>query len=222
MPEIPDGIPIILLTGRFVVVDKPAGLLSVPGKGEANQDCVARRVARAFPQATGPLIVHRLDMATSGLLVLALDPDAHRSLSMAFERRAVSKRYEALLAGDLSTLGSGGNIDLPIRTDITRRPLQIVDDVHGKPSQTRWRLMGVEHGPTGPRSRVEFEPITGRTHQLRLHSATPQPRGLGCPILGDDLYGGEPAARLMLHASELRFPHPDGGGNVVARSPTPF
>lgn len=222
MPEIPDGISIVLLTGRFVVVDKPAGLLSVPGKGEANQDCVARRVAAAFPEARGPLIVHRLDMATSGLLVLALDPLAHRSLSMAFERRAVSKRYEALLGGDVSPLGREGEIDVPIRTDITRRPLQIVDDVHGKPSRTRWILRGIHDGPSGTRSRVEFEPITGRTHQLRLHSATATPRGLGCPIVGDDLYGGEPATRLMLHARDLCFPDPETGAEVRVRSETPF
>ena len=212
-------VPIVYQTGRFVAVDKPAGFLSVPGKGEANQDCVAARVRAMFPGATGPLTVHRLDMDTSGLLVLGLDEDAQRTLSMQFEARTVEKKYVALLGGDVPVrVGAReGEIRVPIRPDITRRPIQIVDDVHGRVAITRWRVIEVRKGVT----RVEFLPITGRSHQLRLHAA--HVRGLGTPILGDPLYGDPAAApRLMLHASFLAIDDPHTGNRVVVQSPPPF
>lgn len=209
-------IPVLTSTRTYAVVDKPAGMLSVPGKGEANQDCVASRVRATFPHATGPIIVHRLDMDTSGLLVVALTPDSHRALSMQFESRQTSKRYEAVVDG-LLTLDAG-EVDLPIRPDIDNRPTQIVDHTHGRPSLTRWRTIAQTHTTT----RVELEPVTGRTHQLRLHMAS-----LGHAILGDVLYGEQPrvrqlSARLLLHARDLTFTDPSSGELVRASSPTPF
>ncbi|MBL9031952.1 MAG: RluA family pseudouridine synthase [Phycisphaerae bacterium] len=196
---------------RFVVVDKPAWLLSVPGKAEP--DCVADRVATLFPNATGPLVVHRLDMETSGLLVLGLDPDAQRDLSAQFEARIVEKAYVALLAGDpLPT--DRGVIDLPLRPDLDRRPYQIVDPVHGRPARTAWRTLAHEID----RLRIAFEPETGRTHQIRVHAAL----GLGRPIVGDSLYGGPPADRLMLHAERLSFLAPGTSRRVEFVSPAPF
>jgi len=205
-------------TGRLVVIDKPAGLLSVPGKGPQNQDCAAARVAAAFPGASGPLVVHRLDMETSGLLLFGLDPAAQRSLSMQFEARTIGKRYHALLADDPREAGNPaeGEISIPIRADITRRPLQVVDDVQGRHATTRYRILGPRTGGC----LIEFEPVTGRSHQLRLHSASP--RGLGTPIVGDRLYGGIPAPRLMLHASWLEFTDVDSGERTAVRSPAPF
>lgn len=205
-------------TGRLVVIDKPAGLLSVPGKGPLNQDCASARVAAAFPDATGPLVVHRLDMETSGLLLFGLDPGAQRSLSMQFEARTVNKRYHALLAADPRDSGrpDEGEISVPIRADITQRPLQIVDDLHGRPAITRYRILGSHPGGC----LVEFEPITGRSHQLRLHSVSP--RGLGTPIVGDRLYGGPAASRLMLHASWLEFADVETGARTAVESPPPF
>lgn len=193
---------------RYVVIDKPAGLLSVPGKGEHNQDCAARRVQEMFPRATGPLVVHRLDMDTSGLLVFGLDADAQRELSMQFEQRKTDKRYVAVVDGRLGA--ESGVVELPMRADIERRPIQIVDHVHGKPSCTKWTLLAIEP----ERCRVELEPVTGRTHQLRVHMAA-----IGHPILGDVLYGPQPrtreaSPRLLLHASMLEFDEPGSGQRV--------
>jgi tRNA pseudouridine32 synthase / 23S rRNA pseudouridine746 synthase len=193
-------------------------MLSVPGKGPDKADCAAARVRAQFPPARGPLIVHRLDMETSGLMVFALDEAAQRELSGQFEARRVEKRYTALLGppagpGDLLT-AEAGEISLPIRADIDNRPVQVVDPVHGRESITRWRMLAREID----RIRVAFEPLTGRTHQLRVHAAA----GLERPILGDALYGGEPAERLMLHASYLSFLDPATGGRVEFRSPAPF
>lgn len=198
------------------MVDKPAGLLSVPGKGPEHADCVASRVRALFPHATGPLTVHRLDMATSGLIVLALDPGAHRDLSRQFEERRVSKRYLAVLAGDVPA--DTGEIHLPMRLDVDRRPHQIVDFVHGKPAHTRYRVLERRQTPQGSRTSVEFEPITGRSHQLRVHAA----EGLRAPILGDSLYGDAASApRLMLHAWWLEFEAPGLGGRTAFRSDAP-
>ncbi len=190
---------VVRATARYVVIDKPPGLLSVQGKGEANKDCAAARVRECFPGATGPLVVHRLDMDTSGLLVFGLDAEAQRELSMQFERREVEKRYVALVEGVMGA--ERGEIDIPIRSDIDNRPVQIVDHVHGRASRTRWRLLAVETD----RSRIELEPLTGRTHQLRVHMAQ-----VGHAIVGDVLYGGAErgAGRLMLHAAMLEFREP--------------
>lgn len=214
-------------TGRFVVIDKPAGLRSVPGLGETGHLCVAHAARAQFPHATGPLSVHRLDMATSGALILALDPEAHRVLSAQFEARAVHKRYVALLRGRVhDTMGeTRGEVSLPMRADITRRPVQVVDFEFGKPALTRWRSLGEELAFGETVTRVEFEPITGRSHQLRVHAShprEPQPGGLGAPILGDTLYGGGEAPRLMLHAHVIEFDDPGTRERIRVESPVPF
>lgn len=208
-------LPILHQSPRYVVIDKPSGLLSVPGKGKANQDCVAARVARLFPAATGPLIVHRLDMDTSGLIVLGLDPDAQRDLSGQFERREVDKAYVALVEGLVRV--NSGTIDVPMRTDIDNRPYQIIDYVHGKPSLTHWTVLALETD----RTRLRMVPHTGRTHQLRVHAAH-----MGHPIIGDVLYGTvtdrDRAGRLMLHAAELAFREPGTNRPVRFESRPPF
>lgn len=218
----PLPLDILHATDRYAVIVKPSGLLSVPGKTIA--DCVAARVQAHFPNATGPLTVHRLDMETSGLIVFGLDPAAQRDLSMQFERRSVEKKYIAVLAGVLDR--DEGEITLPIRADLSRRPLQIVDFVQGYPSTTRYRVHSrdAEHRTT----RIEFTPITGRSHQLRLHSAAAKeidgkPGGLGIPILGDPLYGDPSSApRLLLHASCLALDEPGLGKRVEFVSEAPF
>ena len=191
-----------------LVLDKPAGLLSVPGRGEDKQDCLSRRVQVRYPDA---LIVHRLDMATSGLMLMARGIAMQRALSRLFERREVYKRYLAVVAGlPAQTPGPDGwsLIDLPIGVDWPRRPLRIIDAERGKASQTRWRAVAFDENANS--TRVELEPLTGRSHQLRVHL-----QALGHPILGDALYAPEPvrarAARLLLHASILRFEHPQSG-----------
>lgn len=210
-----DDPSVILERDRFVVVDKPAGMLSVPGKGPEKADCAVARVRAMFPRATGPVVVHRLDMDTSGAIVFALDDETQRALSRQFESRTVGKRYGALLAGEIDH--DEGVIDLPIRADIENRPMQIHDPERGKPSVTRYRVLERSGGTT----RVEFTPITGRSHQLRVHAA--HELGLGCPILGDVLYGdGASAPRLMLHATGLSFDDPETGERVEARSGVPF
>lgn len=168
-----------------------------------------------FPDATGPLTIHRLDMDTSGLIVVALDPETQRAISMQFEARKVEKTYVALLAGEVA--GESGTIDEPLRTDIDNRPYQVIDHTHGRPARTDWRVLGREID----RTRVEFNPRTGRTHQLRVHAA--HRRGLNCPILGDRLYGDKDSApRLMLHATSLSFIDPETDRRIDFVSPVPF
>ncbi len=201
---------------RVVVVDKPAGLLSVPGKGEANQDCAVARVRAMFPSATGPMVVHRLDMDTSGLLIVALDPEAQRELSMQFERREVEKSYTALVDGTVPL--ESGTIDVPIRMDPANRPYQVVDRSHRRPAVTCYKVLAYETD----RTRLELIPMTGRTHQLRVHCAH-----MGHPILGDVLYGPQPrtaesAPRLMLHAGMLAFTDPESGRRLRVVRPAPF
>lgn len=220
---------IVHATGAWVVVEKPAGLLSVPGKGPDKADCVPARVAAMFPAATGPLVVHRLDMDTSGLLVVGLTPEAQRALSWQFEERSVRKAYVALVDGSIDGPAEGV-IDLPMRLDPHHRPWQVIDYVHGRPALTRWRVMSIE----ARRTRLRLEPQTGRSHQLRLHCATAQALGgLGRAIVGDVLYGcGYRAAdavgrlvagpRLMLHASELEFTDPETGERVSIESKAEF
>lgn len=202
----------------LLVLHKPPGLLSVPGRGEDKQDCLSRRVQSLYPDA---LVVHRLDMATSGLMLMARGAAMQRAMNRQFERREVHKRYVALVDGWLapaSTADGWGLIDLPIAPDWPRRPLRIIDAA-GKPSQTRWRSMGfaVATGST----RVELEPVTGRSHQLRVHL-----QALGHPILGDALYAPEAvlarAPRLLLHACRVQLLHPASGALVSFESPPDF
>ncbi len=204
---------VVQATPRYVVIDKPAGMLSVEGKGEHNKDCAAARVRECFAGATGPLVVHRLDMDTSGLLVFGLDAEAQRELSMQFQNREVQKRYVALVEGVMGA--ERGEIDVAMRADVENRPRQVVDVERGRASVTKWRLLSVEVD----RSRVELEPLTGRTHQLRVHMAH-----VGHAIVGDVLYGnGERGGeRLMLHASWLRFRAPGSGEWVEVGSGVGF
>lgn len=198
----------------LVVADKPAGLLSVPGRGADKADCLVARVQAVHADA---LAVHRLDMATSGLIVLARGAAMHRALSMAFAGRQVHKRYEAVVDGLL--VGDEGEIDLPLIADWPNRPRQMVDHAIGKPSLTRWRVIGRD--AAAGRTRVALFPVTGRSHQLRVHLSA-----IGHAILGDDLYAPPLAAtatpRLLLHASELRLAHPVTGEALAFDCPVPF
>jgi tRNA pseudouridine32 synthase / 23S rRNA pseudouridine746 synthase len=209
-------------TDRYAVIDKPSGLLSVPGIGPHKADCVIARVAAMFPHARGPMMVHRLDMETSGLIVVALDPDAQRDLSAQFEARSVTKRYLALLVG--TPPAREGQVAVPIRLDVERRPYQIADFERGRPALTGYRVLSQD----GPFARVEFTPLTGRTHQIRVHAALPplidgRPGGLGCPVAGDPLYGEAGSyPRLALHAAYLAFAEPGSGIPLEFSSTPPF
>jgi tRNA pseudouridine32 synthase/23S rRNA pseudouridine746 synthase len=210
-----EHLEVVYADASIVVVNKPAGLLSIPGKGPDKQDCVVGRVRARFPEATGPLAAHRLDMATSGLMVLGLTPETHRALSIQFQNRSTSKTYIAVLEGE--PVEEHGVVELPFRVDLDNRPYQILDPIHGKMGKTLWRKLAKE----GERCRVEFTPITGRTHQLRVHSA--HSAGLGRPIVGDPLYGNpDLAERLLLHASQLNFTHPVTDRPLAFHSPAPF
>lgn len=209
------SLTIIHVDPEFVVVDKPAGLLSVPGRGPDKQDCVARRMLDLFPDCPEQPSVHRLDMDTSGLMVLARTVDTHRVLSRQFAERRVHKKYQAVLNGVVKE--EQGRIELSFRLDPANRPHQVYDPVRGKTGITRWRRVSVEDGKT----RVEFIPLTGRTHQLRLHAA--HPMGLGCPIVGDRLYGSRKSEeRMLLHAAFLQFFHPRTEEEVEFYSEVPF
>ena len=201
----------------LLVLDKPAGLLSVPGRGEDKQDCLSARAQRRYPDA---LIVHRLDMATSGLMILARSSGAQRSLNDAFANRQVSKRYIAVVDGLLAApADEWGVIDLPIRVDWPNRPRRVIDHEDGKPSSTRWRVLA--HNLAEQTTRVELEPITGRSHQLRVHLLA-----LGHAILGDALYANPRVQalshRLLLHACSLELQHPVTGQTMRFFSPIPF
>lgn len=200
----------------LLVLVKPAGLLCAPGRGDDKQDCLVSRARRHWLDA---LLVHRLDLATSGLVLLARGAEVHAALSAAFRERQVAKAYEALVHGPLP--GESGEIDLPLAADWPRRPLQKVCHETGKPSLTRWRWLAGEGGRDGNAGadRVALEPVTGRSHQLRVHLAA-----IGCPIVGDPLYGrpGDRAPRLMLHATRLAFRHPVTGQALELASPAPF
>ena len=234
LPDLHDrpGVQLVAESPNLLVFNKPAGLLSVPGKGEALQDCLSARVQALWPEA---LVVHRLDMSTSGLLVMARGAAAQRSLSAAFAARLTHKRYEAVVwghltakphdAGDDAQVDSDGEadaggwhtIDLPLIVDWPNRPRSIVSHELGKPSITHWRVM--QHGPSS--TRVALTPVTGRSHQLRVHM-----QALGHPILGDALYATPQALaaspRLLLHATELSLPEPDTGEMLHFHSSAPF
>jgi tRNA pseudouridine32 synthase / 23S rRNA pseudouridine746 synthase len=195
----------------LIAVDKPAGLLSVPGRSEAHRDCVAARVQAEVPDA---LVVHRLDQATSGVMLFGRGTAAQRVLSMAFAERRVAKRYEAIVHGLVGD--DKGEIDLPLLTDWPNRPRQKVDHEKGKPSLTRWRVLSRD--VASKTTRLQLEPVTGRSHQLRVHLAA-----IGHAIVGDTLYAhAATEPRLMLHACELRLPHPGDGRTLAIISSLPF
>jgi len=211
------GLDVVHLDEAMVVLNKPAGLLSVPGRGDDRQDCLALRVQQRWADA---LIVHRLDMATSGLLVMGRGAAMQRALSLAFEQRLADKRYEAIVHGVVAD--DAGEIDLPLITDWPHRPRQMVCFERGKPSLTRFTV--VSRDEVAQRTRVSLEPVTGRSHQLRVHLLA-----LGHPIVGDELYapqgvglGADATVRMHLHAAELGLPHPLSGEPMRWRSEVPF
>jgi tRNA pseudouridine32 synthase/23S rRNA pseudouridine746 synthase len=196
---------------EILVVNKPAGLLSVPGKGEHLSDCLLSRVQAAFPDA---LLVHRLDRDTSGVMIFALTPHAQRHLGLQFEKRQTKKVYVARVWGEVEE--KTGTVDLPLIVDWPNRPRQKVDHAEGRPAVTDWRVVRRDAGTT----RVRLYPHTGRSHQLRVHMAA-----IGHPILGDPFYADGPARnfpRLMLHSESLRIRHPDGGVGMSFTAKAPF
>lgn len=204
----------------LLVVDKPAGLLAVPGRGEAGHHNLAAQVQARFADA---LVVHRLDMATSGLMLFARGNAMQSALNRAFAQRQMAKRYEAVVTGDVS--GDSGSIDQALAADWPNRPRQMVDPTHGKPALTQWQVLqrGVllpgQPNRTGGATRLSLQPVTGRSHQLRVHLLW-----LGHPIVGDALYGPQPPLgdRLLLHASALQFLHPASGQPCIFQSQVPF
>ena len=213
-PPPPAPLEVIYQDEALLVVDKPAGLLSVPGRGDGRQDCLASRAQQVVPDA---LIVHRLDMATSGLLVLARGAAMQRHVSQLFHDRQIHKQYEAVLHGLMPE--DEGEVDLPLVTDWPRRPKQMVCHERGKPSRTLFKVLARDAAQD--QTRVALEPITGRSHQLRVHMLA-----LGHPIVGDPLYGDamvqQRFARLMLHASKLAMPHPLTGQWLTLERAAPF
>ncbi len=221
--------PILHHDERLLVVNKPSGLLSVPGIGPEKADCLVARIQTEYPEAR---TVHRLDRDTSGVIIYGLDKDSHRELSRQFQDREVEKTYHALVGGHLAK--DQGHIDLPIRKDLEDTPRQIVDHEHGRPSQTDWSvtsrgLLGdldetlatSGEDPSLAITRLELAPRTGRSHQLRLHL-----KSIGHPILGDDLYAPPPlvgaTTRLCLHATRLWFVHPETAAPMSFVCPPPF
>lgn len=223
----------------FIVIDKPSGLLAVPGIGEHKADCARSRVAAMEPDATGSMTCHRLDLSTSGLMIMALDPVTHKVLSQQFERRQIKKRYVALVEGHVQR--EAGLIDVPMRKDMDAAPCQLVDWDRGKASTTEFVVQAHEQRAGRDVTRVVLNPRTGRTHQLRVHCAHPRIKtageppsdarraGFGTPIIGDELYGDgadetKPggAPRLMLHAALLTIFHPHAWTRMSFRSPPPF
>lgn len=203
---------------HLLVLEKPSGLLCVPGRGPDKQDCLSTRALQIWPDA---LVVHRLDQPTSGLVLMARNAKAQRALSQAFAERHVLKTYVAVVQGDVATqdeptASAWSAIDLPIAADWPRRPLRVIDHQYGKASTTHWRkALGIAMEGA---SRLELQPLTGRTHQLRVHLAA-----IGHPILGDALYGDAGSAlRLLLHASELGFNHPASGESLKFSSAAAF
>ncbi len=212
--EIAD-VPVLHVDEDLIVLDKPAGLLAVPGRGPDKQDCLSARVQGRWPDAR---VVHRLDMATSGLMLMARQAQSQRWLSQAFEARKVHKQYLAVVHGVVDArYGEQWHcIDLPLAADWPQRPRQRIDEHQGRPSQTRWQVLERKTQTT----RLLLEPITGRSHQLRVHL-----QALGHPIVGDALYGPDrpaPEARLLLHAHRLNLPHPRSGEPLSFESLAPF
>ncbi len=196
---------------EVLLVDKPAGLLSVPGKGPHLADCLITRVQAVFPDA---LLIHRLDRDTSGVMIFALTRHAQRHLGLQFEKRMTKKTYVARVWGEMKE--RTGTVDLPLIVDWPNRPLQMVDHENGKQAVTDWRVVRTNDGET----RVRMMPKTGRSHQLRVHMLS-----LGHPILGDPFYAQGPARdypRMMLHSETLQFRHPDGGKGTRITAKCPF
>ncbi len=210
-PAVGKSFDIVYEDDEIVVVNKPEEFLSVPGK--FIEDSVYTRIQARYPDATGPLIIHRLDMSTSGLLILALTAESNKHIQKQFIDRTVKKRYTALLDGEIT--GESGDISLPLRGDITDRPRQLVCHEHGRNAETHWQVVGTHNGKT----KVHLYPKTGRTHQLRVHCAHPQ--GLCVPIRGDDLYGYK-RERLHLHAGYLQLIHPTTGEWMEFEVPSEF
>jgi tRNA pseudouridine32 synthase/23S rRNA pseudouridine746 synthase len=210
--KIPSHLSIVYADDRVLALSKPSGLLSVPGKAEDNKDCLETRAKNKFETAR---IVHRLDMETSGILIFAMDAEAHRHLGLQFERRKTSKTYIARITGNPKE--NSGEISLPLRCDWPNRPKQMVDHELGKHAQTFWEIIEREDNV----ARIKLTPVTGRSHQLRVHM-----QQLGHPILGDKLYAPEDvitaAPRLQLHAEKLEFHHPDDGRIISLYDPCPF
>ena len=206
--------PIIFQDDFIVAFDKPSGLLSVPGIGPEKADCLVSRAQEVLPEAR---IVHRLDRDTSGVIVLARDADTHRELSRQFHDRETEKTYCAVVSGKV--LGEDGVVEAPLRKDLENPPRHLVDHVQGKPARTDW--LGLRRAESPPRTMLRFTPVTGRTHQLRIHACV-----LGHPIIGDDLYAPREVVdlgdRLMLHAAELIVTHPETGERLELTAPVPF
>lgn len=206
---------VLFVDSEIVVVEKPGGLLSVPGRGPEKQDCVVNRLRHIYPDMIAQPAVHRLDMHTSGVMVLARTRHAQRNLFRQFEQRLPEKTYHALVEGCISE--EKGIIELPFRLDPDNRPYQIYDPVHGKTGVTHWKKIQTE----GQSTRIEFHPLTGRTHQLRLHAA--HRLGLNAPIIGDALYGqGKEGDQMMLHATSLSIYHPLSNKKLIFTSNVPF
>ncbi len=205
-----EGVRVLHVDDHLIVAEKPAGLLSVPGRGEAGLVNLASHLQAMWPDA---LVVHRLDMGTSGLMLLARGLEAQRKLSAAFEQRAVGKRYEAVVEGVIEA--EEGRIAAPLMADWPNRPRQKVDAEHGKPSLTYWQVLA----RTAETTRVSLKPVTGRSHQLRVHL-----QHIGHPIRGDELYAPLPlrAERLLLHAAEISFAHPASASTMHFVSAAPF
>jgi tRNA pseudouridine32 synthase / 23S rRNA pseudouridine746 synthase len=197
---------------HLVVIDKPPGLLSVPGRGPDKQDCAASRLQALVSDAR---VVHRLDCATSGVMLFAIGADMQRALSRLFHDREVHKEYIALVEGRVGD--ETGTIDIALRGDPATRPVQVIDELNGKPALTHWQLIS----RTKAASRLRLLPQTGRTHQLRVHCMA-----LGHPIIGDRLYNknacGETGERMMLHAASLRFTHPASGADMLFEAACEF
>ena len=212
-----DGLSVLYADAAILVLDKPAGLLSVPGRGPDKQDCLSARAQRLYP---GALIVHRLDMATSGLMLMARGAETQCLLSAAFAARTISKSYVAVVDGLVPPPAQAwGVIDLPIAVDWPNRPRRLIDHQLGKPSVTRWRVLS--HDEANQTTRLELEPLTGRSHQLRVHL-----QALGHTIVGDALYGCDPiagqAVRMLLHAQTLELRHPVSDKVIRFLSAEPF
>ena len=208
------GLTILYRDPRLIALDKPSGLLSVPGRGPDKQDSLSERVRAEYPDAR---VVHRLDMATSGIMLMALDKDMQRELSRLFQNREVGKTYIAVVAGIVAT--ASGLIDQAIACDWPNRPRRIIDPSKGKAARTHYRVLATDIANNS--SRVELIPETGRTHQLRVHM-----QSMGHAILGDELYGAErpmePTPRLLLHATSVSFKHPESGLPITLNSAPAF